>query len=85
MPKFYGKYRGVVTQSADPDKLGRIKAMVPALLGQNESAWALPCVPYRTGRLHKRDLPPPGTPVWIEFEDGDVTRPIWSGRFWTNG
>ena len=82
MPTYYGKYRGVVTQNADPDKRGRIKARVPAVLAEQESGWALPCVPYRAGRLQQRDIPPPGTPVWIEFEGGDLDQPIWSGRFW---
>jgi len=32
--KYFGKYRGVVTDNQDPDNLGRIKAKVPRLLGE---------------------------------------------------
>ena len=30
---FYGKYRGIVTDTEDPLKMGRIKARVPDVLG----------------------------------------------------
>jgi hypothetical protein len=26
--------------------------------------------------------PPVGANVWVEFEEGNVRRPIWSGAFW---
>ena len=32
--RFYGKYEGVVTDTADPKKIGRIRAKVPAVLGE---------------------------------------------------
>ena len=28
------------------------------------------------------DMPEPGTGVWVEFEAGDPSRPIWSGCWW---
>ena len=40
---FYGKYRGIVTNIKDPLKMGRIKARVPDVLGEEPSGWALPC------------------------------------------
>ena len=42
--RFYGKYRGTVT-AVDPDTL-RIKAKVPAVLGEQTTGWCMPCVPY---------------------------------------
>ena len=30
-------------------------------------------------------MPPIGTPVWVEFEGGDPTYPIWTGCFWRVG
>jgi hypothetical protein len=49
--RFYGKYRGVVTENDDSDankgkKLGRIKAKVADVFGDEESGWAMPSVPY---------------------------------------
>ena len=82
--RFYGKYEGVVTDAADPKKIGRIRARVPAVLGEQiESGWALPCVPAGGGKERGMlFLPQVGDTVWIEFAGGDVSRPIWVGTFW---
>ena len=40
--RFFGKYRGVVTD-VDAGTM-RVKASVPAVLGQQPSGWARPCV-----------------------------------------
>jgi uncharacterized protein involved in type VI secretion and phage assembly len=84
VPSFYGKYHGVVTDTDDPLKIGRIRAKVPAVLGEDiETGWALPCLPAGgakdTGLLF---LPATGATVWIEFAAGDVSQPIWSGCFY---
>jgi uncharacterized protein involved in type VI secretion and phage assembly len=82
--RFYGKYEGVVTDVADPKKIGRIRAKVPAVLGEQlDSGWALPCVPAGGGKERGMlFLPQVGDTVWIEFAAGDVSRPIWVGTFW---
>ncbi|MEI6103927.1 MAG: phage baseplate assembly protein V [Methanothrix sp.] len=82
MPPFYGKYRGIVTDNNDPQNLGRIKARVPEVLGDLESGFALPCATYAGNGSGIFTVPPPGAGVWIEFEAGDVSRPIWSGCWW---
>ena len=43
--RFFGKYRGRVTENIDPLGIARIKLNVPAVPGVTE-LWALPCVPY---------------------------------------
>jgi hypothetical protein len=83
--RFYGKYRGIVTVSVDPMNLGRLKAMVPEVLGEVPSSWALPCAPYAGPTSGFFAVPPVGAGVWIEFEAGDVSRPIWSGAWWAAG
>jgi uncharacterized protein involved in type VI secretion and phage assembly len=84
--RFFGKYRGVVTDVDDPDNLGRIRASVPEIYGDEvDSPWALPCVPF-AGQDHGLILlPEVGDGVWIEFEAGDISRPIWSGTWWASG
>jgi hypothetical protein len=74
--QYFGPYRGQVTNNVDPDGLMRIKARVPDVLGELETNWALPCVPPGFG-----SVPDVGTSVWIEFEAGDPTYPIWMGTF----
>ena len=84
--RFYSKYRGVVSDNADPDSLGRVRARVPSVLGDSlESTWALPCAPYSGDNEGDLKIPPVGARVWIEFEGGDVSRPIWSGCWWGEG
>jgi uncharacterized protein involved in type VI secretion and phage assembly len=81
--RFYGKYRGSVTQ-IDDDTL-RIKAKVPAVLGDQESGWCMACVPYAGDGAGFAFIPEVGAGVWIEFEAGDVSYPIWSGCYWRDG
>lgn len=80
--RFFGKYRGLVDDNKDPEKLGRIRAKVPEVLNDQVSGWALPCLPYAGSGSGQFMIPPPGAGVWIEFEAGDVSRPIWSGCWW---
>jgi uncharacterized protein involved in type VI secretion and phage assembly len=83
--RFYGKYRGLVVENADPEKLGRLKLSVPSVLGNDVvTGWAMPCVPYggdaNQGFLF---IPEVGAGVWVEFEEGDLEFPIWVGTFWS--
>jgi uncharacterized protein involved in type VI secretion and phage assembly len=83
---FYGKYRGLVSNTRDPENRGRIQAKVPGIYGDTLSPWALPCLPFGGGDLGLFVLPPEGSNVWIEFEGGNLEYPIWSGCFWqSNG
>lgn len=80
--RFYGLYRGVVTDNNDPSNLGRIRAQVPAVFGAVDSGWAMPCVPYAGDQVGIAFLPEVGSGVWIEFEGGDVSYPVWVGCYW---
>jgi hypothetical protein len=71
-----GLYRGMVTETNDPDGRGRVKVMVPLL--SLDARWAMPCLPYVSGRM-AIDVPPVGTEVWIAFEGGDPELPVWMG------
>jgi uncharacterized protein involved in type VI secretion and phage assembly len=81
--RFFGKYRGVVTQ-VDGATM-RVKAKVPAVFADQESGWAMPCVPYAGPQVGIAFLPETGSGVWIEFEGGDVSFPIWVGCYWRTG
>ena len=81
--RYYGKYRGVVTQ-VDGETM-RLKAKIPAVLFEQESGWAMPCVPYAGPQVGIAFLPEAGSGVWIEFEGGNVSCPIWTGCYWRKG
>lgn len=81
--RWYGKYRAFVGDNNDPERLGRCRLEVPAVLGrgrENWSDWAAPCFPYGgnddTGMFL---IPEEGASVWAEFEGGQVQYPIWAG------
>lgn len=81
--RYFGKYRGYVHDVADPEGLGRIRAIVPRLLGEDTpTGWALPCAPYAGPDQGFFTVPDVGSGVWIEFEAGDLTQPIWTGTWW---
>jgi uncharacterized protein involved in type VI secretion and phage assembly len=78
--RFFGKYRGTVTD-VDAATM-RIKAKVPAVLKDQKSGWCMACVPYAGAGVGMAILPEVGSGVWIEFEGGDVSYPIWVGCYW---
>jgi hypothetical protein len=82
--RFFGKYPGIVTDVNDPMAIGRVRARVPEVFGEDTlSGWAMPNAPVGGG--HNRGffaLPDVGDTVWIEFQAGDLSRPIWAGTFW---
>src|SRR5215471_10987442 len=80
---YFGKYRGTVTDNNDPTSRGRLKVQVPAVLGTLE-IWAMPCVPYAGDQVGFYSLPPNKSGVWVEFEAGDPSYPIWTGCFWAD-
>src|SRR5262245_49088177 len=82
--RFFGKYRGRVTDNKDPLNRGRIRALVPEVLAEESCSWALPCAPYAGTGSGFFAIPSPGAGVWIEFEAGDVSRPVWTGTWWAN-
>lgn len=83
--KYYGKYRGFVADNDDPQQLGRLRVIVPSVLGEAETGWALPSFPF--GGLADQGMftvPEINAQVWVEFEEGNVNQPIWTGTFWQN-
>jgi uncharacterized protein involved in type VI secretion and phage assembly len=81
--KFFGKYRGIVTDNQDPTKRGRVKVRVPAVL-QDLQVWAVPCLPYAGNNVGVYAIPEAGAGIWIEFEAGDPSYPVWTGGFWAD-
>jgi len=79
--RYFGKYRGLVKDNKDPLKMGRLQVTVPAVPGMATN-WALPCAPYAGDQVGFYTMPPVGALVWVEFEGGDPSHPIWAGCFW---
>lgn len=82
MATYYGKYRGMVTNNIDPDGVGRVQVSCPTVLGTGTLAWAMPSVPLSGMTSGIFCVPIIGSKVWVEFEGGDTSYPIYSGGFW---
>jgi uncharacterized protein involved in type VI secretion and phage assembly len=81
--KRFGKFRATVVDNKDPQKRARLKLRIPSVLADQDSDWALPCLPYggfdQQGMFFVPDI---DAQVWVEFEEGDISRPVWVGTFW---
>ncbi len=78
--RYYGKYRGKVVNNLDPMQEGRIQAEVTGVLAL--TTWATACVPFAGMQSGAFVVPPINSGVWIEFEEGDINKPIWTGGWW---
>lgn len=87
---YYGKYRAIVTKVENSQVNTRIKVKCPSVLGESLSAWCNPCIPFyynsefKTSKGEDKNVyrpPKVGDPVWIEFEGGDLSKPIWVGTW----
>lgn len=79
--KFFGKYRGTVLSNVDPKRQGRLLVQVPDVLGLFPSSWAMPCLPIGGLQFGAYLVPPLGAGVWVEFEQGNPNKPIWTGFY----
>lgn len=80
--RHFGTYRGTVFNNVDPMQRGRLMVTVPAVLGVVPSSWAEPCAPLAgpTGPpMGVYMVPPIGAGVWVQFEHGEPSKPIWVG------
>jgi type VI secretion system (T6SS) baseplate-like injector VgrG len=84
--RFHGKYLGVVVDNEDPKRLGRLRAQVPEVFGNETTGWCLPCSPYAGSGVGLAAVPPIGSLLFVEWPAGDTSRvPIWSGGAWPDG
>lgn len=83
MSTYAGFYKGIVSNTSDPEKRGRIKCLIPDVLGGKiESAWCEPCVPVSYDKGGDFCLPQKKETVWIAFEKGDPNYPVYLGNWW---
>lgn len=80
--EYYGKYRAKVVDIKDPETRGRIRVMCPKVLGKFKSAWCEPCIPVAYDFGGDFALPKIGEFVWVEFESGDINKPVYTGGLW---
>ncbi|MBI3230616.1 MAG: baseplate assembly protein [Burkholderiales bacterium] len=80
--KYYGKYRGTVINNIDPEFRARIQCMVPDVTSLVPTTWCEACAPLAGPPgppMGAYFVPPIGSGVWVEFEQGNPDFPIWTG------
>jgi hypothetical protein len=75
--RFFGTYRGIVVDNADPLGRNRLRLKVPQILGDLATEWAWAVIPSGVSF----SVPAIGDGVWVQFEGGDASFPIWVGAF----
>ncbi len=83
--RFYGKYRAIVKTVMDGKDLGKLVVTLPEVYDDQDSPPAWPCVPYAGPKHGLVALPEAGDGVWVEFEGGDPSNPLWTGCWWADG
>lgn len=72
MGRHGGIYQGIVKDNRDPEKKLRLKVEVFEVPGV--ANWALPCL-----TPGQKTIPGIGQTVWLLFQAGEATRPVWLG------
>lgn len=84
MKEYFGLYMGKVTRTDDPEERGRVKAIIPDVLGvDTDSAWCEPCVTVAYDEGGDFCVPPIDEFIWIQFVGGDPNRPVYMGGWWS--
>jgi phage baseplate assembly protein V len=80
--RFYGVAFAVVTNTKDPDGLGRVKVQLPWMADQAESDWARVVAPMAGKERGFYFLPEVDDEVLVAFEHGSPDRPYVLGALW---
>lgn len=77
---FFGLYRGNVFSNKDPLNQGRLRLRVPQILADQVTDWAWGVDTSATDF----EVPSVGQGIWVAFEGGNPSYPIWVGTFGTD-
>lgn len=80
--RYYSVYRAMVVNNTDPDHMNRIKVAIPEVMG-GIVLWAYSKGQHgSTGSGFKMMAPKNGDIVYITFEYGDPSKPLWEYHGW---
>jgi hypothetical protein len=83
---YYGLYRATVESVEEDDNLGIISVKIPDVFGPDHTVSRVrPCAPFAGDKHGFVAIPEPGDGVWIQFEAGNTSLPVWIGFWWASG
>jgi hypothetical protein len=83
---YYSKYRGFVYDRNDPEGYGRLLVSVPEVYGDMvPKVWAWPASNYSGTGYGAQALPKRNDLIWVEFEKGNLRKPLWSYGYFGKG
>jgi uncharacterized protein involved in type VI secretion and phage assembly len=74
LAQYGGVYRGMVTNTADPQSKGRVQVRLTGIMAA--TSWAPVCTAVGAPR---NTVPPIGSTVIVAFENGDAQHPVVLG------
>jgi len=82
--KYFGLHMGRVVDNADPDNMGRVKALVPSIGGEVDFFWAFPLGTAGGGKQGQGLIAVPEVEsiVGVMFLNGDENLPCYLGGWW---
>lgn len=84
--RYYGIYRAQVISNEDPEFCGRLKLKIPQIYGESVyDYWAWSFGIYAGANKGFVMLPSVGDWVWVQFENGESEKPVWSYGWWGKG
>ena len=85
MGRFYSIYRAMVLKNDDPRSMNRLKVFIPGIHG-GLRLWALPRNQHGSNQTGFKYLAPEiGDVVYVSFEMGDPSKPLWEYHSWATG
>lgn len=82
--RMYGFTLAIVTNTEDPDGLGRVKLKLPLRDNpENETTWARVIVPFTGKEMGFYYIPDVGDEVIVAFLGGQMEKPIVVGSVWS--
>ena len=84
--RYYSHYRAIVLNSQPDDlNIGNILVQIPRVQGGMKIVARAKTFAGGPGFGRKYFTPQPGEIVWVEFENGNPTKPLWSYHTWGEG
>jgi hypothetical protein len=77
---YFGKYTGIVKANDDDEKRGHLQLSVPALFPPDSWVLARAALPFGYYFVPENEAK-----VWVEFEGGESTLPLWTGLQYVPG